>query len=59
MTRKEFQNLCDDICDDEADESWANSAKLRGIAQSISNVSLDFNADVALSPEFGEVISDA
>jgi hypothetical protein len=59
MTRSEFQKRCEDICFDESDESWASSEKLRGIAIAISNVTLDFNSDVAMHPELGEEISDA
>jgi hypothetical protein len=58
MTRKEFQNLCEDISYDDADENWSSAEKLREIAIAVSNVALDFNADVAMHPDFGEEISD-
>jgi hypothetical protein len=57
MTTEEFRNLCEDISHEEANENWNASEVLRRIAGQIGTVTLDFNSDVAMHPELGELIA--
>jgi len=59
MTRSEFQNRCDEIATEEANENWDSASVLRRIAGEIGTVALDFDADVSMHADFGEVIENA
>lgn len=45
MTRKQFQDHCDDVSTEERNENWESAATLRNIAKEIGIVTLEFSTD--------------
>ena len=51
MTTSDFLKYCEEVSYDSADEDWNHKETLRGIAASVSNVLLDWNATDSIEDE--------